>query len=184
MHDVPSDTHGSGYELRAPRVYGPSPMNSLNCGEPMWLGSQGGALKCRSCGTRGYSPSPGAHDQTDPRAGNHVFRETPSQDLPLEAGPTLRPSHSEHHCTDNCFGRLRILFGHELDRADARPAPFCRNDEGRRELNSNVRHVRPEQALPTFRFSGFWQSYAPLLQQSERIDHQAEMHRPLPRVSR
>jgi hypothetical protein len=28
-----------------------------------------------------------------------------------------------HHCTDNCFGRLRILFGHEVDRADGRTAP-------------------------------------------------------------
>src|SRR5258708_5922344 len=28
-----------------------------------------------------------------------------------------------HHCTDNCFGLLRILFGHEVDRADGRTAP-------------------------------------------------------------
>jgi hypothetical protein len=28
-----------------------------------------------------------------------------------------------HHCTDNFFGRLRILFGHEVDRADGRTAP-------------------------------------------------------------
>ena len=28
-----------------------------------------------------------------------------------------------HHCTDNSFGRLRILFGHEVDRADGRTAP-------------------------------------------------------------
>src|SRR6476660_6841457 len=28
-----------------------------------------------------------------------------------------------HHCTDNCFGRLRILFAHEVDRADGRTAP-------------------------------------------------------------
>src|SRR5258708_21631028 len=27
-----------------------------------------------------------------------------------------------HHCTDNCFGLLRILFGHEVDRADGRTA--------------------------------------------------------------
>ena len=79
--------------------------------------------------------------------------------------PRFDPFIRSHHRADNCFGRLRILFGHELDPADARTAPFCRNDEGRRELNSNVRHVRPGQALPTFRFSGFWQSYAPLLQQ-------------------
>jgi hypothetical protein len=28
-----------------------------------------------------------------------------------------------HHCTDNCCSLLRILFGHEVDRADGRTAP-------------------------------------------------------------
>ena len=53
-----------------------------------------------------------------PRAyGNIVAAE-----LNTEASEVFDLLIRSHHCTDNCFGLLRILFGHEVTGADTTPS--------------------------------------------------------------